>query len=371
MKIAFRADASDRIGSGHVMRCLTLANSLREKGANCLFLCREIPVALAGMIQDAGHRLVLLPPESEPAPAPLPAADGPEPAHAGWLAASWQTDARQTLTATRSAFGAADWLVVDHYALDARWESALRRQTGRLLVIDDIADRHHDCDMLLDQNFYLDMAERYQTLVPGHCRVLLGPDHALLRPEFATLRASVRPRSGPVRRLLVFMGGSDSENATGAMLEALRLVPPARRPVHVDVIIGAGHPARTELGNTCLTQGWSLHVQTPHMAALMAAADAACGAGGSTTWERCCLGLPTLAAVLADNQKRLARDAHGIGILYAPDFDPSDASAIARVLSVFLADDTRRADISRKALAATDGRGAERLAGRMTGAALS
>jgi UDP-2,4-diacetamido-2,4,6-trideoxy-beta-L-altropyranose hydrolase len=369
VNIAFRADASDRIGSGHVMRCLTLANSLREYGANCLFLCRKIPVALAGMIRDEGHRLVLLPPESDPAPAPQQAtANNQEPAHASWLAAGWHTDSRQSSAAIGQALGGADWMVVDHYALDARWESALRRHARRILVIDDIADRRHDCDMLLDQNFYLDMHERYKTLVPAHCRLLLGPEFALLRPEFAALRTSVRPRGGPIRRLLVFMGGSDSENSTGTALEALRQIAPVLRPAHVDVIIGGGHRARIDLENTCRSQGWSLHVQTPHMAALMAAADAACGAGGSATWERCCLGLPTLAAVLADNQLRLARDAHSAGFLHAPVFDPFDPVAVARELTGFLDDENRRADMSRAALAVTDGRGAERLAGMMTGA---
>ena len=179
MNIAFRVDASTQIGTGHFMRCLTLADALKQHGAKIRFASRHMPEYLRDMLVVKGHEFMLL--DSSPSDA---ISDGLS--HANWLGTSQHADAQDTVQALSGQTW--DWLIVDHYALDARWESALRQTAKNIFVIDDIADRQHDCDVLLDQNLYADMDSRYTGKVPAHCQLLLGPRYALLRDEFRQLR---------------------------------------------------------------------------------------------------------------------------------------------------------------------------------------
>ena len=172
MNIAFRVDASTQIGTGHFMRCLTLADALKQHGAKIRFASRHMPEYLRDMLVVKGHEFMLL--DSSPSDA---ISDGLS--HANWLGTSQHADAQDTVQALSGQTW--DWLIVDHYALDARWESALRQTAKNIFVIDDIADRQHDCDVLLDQNLYADMDSRYTGKVPAHCQLLLGPRYALLR----------------------------------------------------------------------------------------------------------------------------------------------------------------------------------------------
>lgn len=305
--IAIRVDATQQIGTGHFMRCLTLADTLKQRGAQIRFVSRDLPAHLRDMLAAKDMELVALQSGSSSA-----ADDGLT--HSHWLGTSQALDAQATIQALSGESW--DWLVVDHYALDMRWESALRRNVKRMMVIDDIADRQHDCDVLLDQNFYVDMQTRYNEKVPEHCQLLLGPRYALLREEFRTLRGKIRTRTGKVQKILVFFGGVDTNNYTGRALEVLAGLPV--KELHIDVVIGAQHPHRVAIEKECKTQGYVCHVQTTRMAELMAAADLAVGAGGSATWERCCMGLPTLAICTADNQQKQISDAACEGLLYAP-----------------------------------------------------
>lgn len=301
MNILFRVDASLAIGTGHVMRCLTLADALAVRGARCVFASREREGHLFGLIEQRGHRLVALPEIEDGATLPL-AAGGDLPSHAAWLGLGWQEDAEQT----RAAIGSVpvDWLVADHYALDARWEQALSAHAIRIMAIDDLADRRHACDVLLDQNLAAGLETRYRGKIPPRCRALLGPSYALLRPEFAALReASLGRRKAPSReRLLVFMSGSDPGNETAKAVAGIALA--QRRWRHVDAVVGGGFPALAALEQELARlPSATLHVQTPHMAELMLAADLAITGGGSVTWEKCALGLPSLVAILAENQR--------------------------------------------------------------------
>lgn len=294
MKVAFRVDASVQIGTGHFMRCLTLADALKKRGAHIRFVSRHLPECLLNMLALRAYEAVL-----------LDSGQGvyDELAHAHWLGCSQSQDAADSLKVLSD--NTWDWLVVDHYALDSRWESTLRSIAKNILVIDDIADRQHDCDVLLDQNYYVDMDARYAGKVPSHCQLLLGPRYALLRDEFHQLRERCKPRVGIVKGVLVFFGGVDADNYTGRTVKVLANL--GLKGVHVDVVIGAQHPCRDELEQVCSEHHFKCHVQTNRMAELMAAADLAIGAGGSATWERCCLGLPTLTVSLADNQITIAK----------------------------------------------------------------
>jgi UDP-2,4-diacetamido-2,4,6-trideoxy-beta-L-altropyranose hydrolase len=289
-----RADASVDIGSGHLMRCLTLADQLQGVGAEVAFVCRDLPGAMFDLLQARGYRS-----------AKLPLAEAGN--------GSQHFDAQETIRAAGRLFpDGFEWLVVDHYELDAVWERMLRPHVCKLMVIDDLANRRHDCDLLLDQNYYRDLDQRYQGLVPEQCVTLLGPAYVLLRPEFAEARQRLRARAGVVRRILVFFGGSDSTNQTRKALDALKLV--SRPEVAVDVIVGASNPYRDEIQSLCQEMpNTQYHCQVSNMAELISAADIAIGAGGATTWERCSLGLPTLTVVFADNQLQTTLDLEQFG----------------------------------------------------------
>lgn len=293
-RVVIRVDASVEMGMGHLVRCMSLANALAEEGTEVFFLLRSHAAALTGLIEADRHAVRLLP---DP---PYDSGEAPGAAPTRWLPTTWQRDAEQTLDAI-GQIGTPDWLIVDHYALDARWERLQRQQVPRILAIDDLADRPHDCDILLDQNFVQDPEMRYQGHVPAACQQLLGPCYALLRREFAEQRKSLTGRSGEVRRILVCYGGSDPSNETAKALVAIKGLPAA--PFAVDVVIGLSNPHADLIARLCLElPRTNMHRGVNNMAELMACADLAIGAGGVMSWERCCLGLPTIAVDIADNQ---------------------------------------------------------------------
>jgi UDP-2,4-diacetamido-2,4,6-trideoxy-beta-L-altropyranose hydrolase len=289
---AFRVDASMNIGTGHVIRCLTLADALRAQGAQCQFICRAHPGHLMDIIRSRGYAVSCL-------AAPV-LDDQSHDISTAWLGSTWKDDALET-EAALDCFSL-DWLVVDHYAIDQRWEATLKPRYKKLMVIDDLADRPHCCDLLLDQNWFSEATlTRYENLVPTHCQCFFGPKFALLKHEYVQQRAAMSPRDGNIRRVLVFMGGSDPTNQTAKVLHALSV--PDLRSLAVDVVIGKNHPDR--LGIQMLVEARHstvLHQNLPHLAGLMAQADLMVGAGGATAWERMCLGLPCIVISTAANQ---------------------------------------------------------------------
>lgn len=300
MRIAFRTDASLQIGTGHVMRCLTLADALREHGAQCRFICRPHSGHLLDLIAKRGHQAIALPAVNDHYKAPA------DPAHAAWLGTDWATDAEQTSKVLDQQ--PMDWLVVDHYALDHRWEQAMRPACHRLMVIDDLADRPHDCDLLLDQN--LGRTEHhYDDLLKAGTQRLIGPHYALLRPEFAQWREySLARRTQPkLEHLLITMGGVDQGNVTGQILGALKICELPQN-LQITVVMGPKAPWLSQVQSLAVEMPWptKVLVGVNNMAQLMANSDLAIGAAGSTSWERCCLGVPTIQLVLAENQKAIA-----------------------------------------------------------------
>lgn len=348
--VAFRVDATSLIGTGHFMRCLTLADALRQRGARIRFVSRGLPDYLYEMLSARDIGL-----------APLNHAftkDAPNDlAHSYWLGASQERDASESTEILADLKW--DWLIVDHYALDSRWESAMRRVAKKILVIDDLADRQHDCDVLLDQNYYQDMPTRYEGKVPKLCRMLLGPRYALLREEFRELHAQLKPRTGSVKRILLFFGGVDAGNHTGLAINALAGL--HLKEVEVDVVIGAQHPNGADIKQACETQGYACHVQTSHMAELMAAADFAIGAGGCATWERCCLGLPTLCIGTASNQHKQIADAAEVGLLYALTGEDNLVDKIMRHAQCLMENPPLRRLTSKTAMDIVDGLGVIRV----------
>ena len=353
MKVLLRVDASIQIGIGHVMRCLTLAEALRLRGASCSFICRDHPGNLIDLIKEQGFNVHRLPLDLSWKPLRV------DDAYGEWLGAEWEVDAKQTrVVGCETVF---DWLVVDHYALDARWERALAQHNQKIMVIDDLADRPHVCDLLLDQTFGR-YAFEYHPFVPEACRVLCGSEYALLRPEFAAMRHySMQRREQPVlHELLISMGGIDKDNVTGQVLRALRSSP---LPVdcRITVVMGATAPWLRGVQAQAQNMPWLTRVMVGvgNMAQLMGDSDFAIGAAGATSWERCCLGIPTVILLLAENQRKIAEALTQSGAAYL--FPASTLESRSLIVAEHLEPVSLRA-MSIAAASITDGLGVKRVA---------
>jgi UDP-2,4-diacetamido-2,4,6-trideoxy-beta-L-altropyranose hydrolase len=285
IRIGFRVDASPTIGSGHVMRCLALADELKAKSggrAECFFIVTAGPGNLAETITGKGF--ACYPIEYR----------------------TWQDDASETLRLlTRES---ATWLVVDHYQRDEKFEH-LASSNRKVFVIDDLADRFHDCDILLDQNVERNLLQpRYTSLVPARCELLLGPQYALLREEFRN--ATRRVRSGKIENLFVFFGSGDASGECEKALKALSA--PEFYEIKVCAVLGALNPKAKVLKeiygpSSDVGSRFQLEITTDRMALYMQSADFAMGAGGTSSWERCFLGLPSINVQVADNQRELSK----------------------------------------------------------------
>jgi UDP-2,4-diacetamido-2,4,6-trideoxy-beta-L-altropyranose hydrolase len=346
----FRVDASSRIGTGHVMRCLTLAEALRARGTRVRFVCRDHEGHLGALIRHRAFAVTLL-------PVSMSTSGGEE--YPAWLGATPETDAAQTIAALAER---PDWLVVDHYGIGREWEALLRPHVGRILAIDDVANRPHDCDVLLDQNYSAAGDERYATLVPGGCKLLTGPRYALLSPVYAVHRKALAPRQLPPRRVLLFFGGADPADATGMALEALSAG--TLRELEVDVVIGHNYADRSALRARAKARPrTTVHEPRPHLADLMTRADIAIGAGGVTTWERMCLGLPTVLVSIADNQRPACEALASAGLAqYAGHYPGINAKALANVVQAWLREPAAVAAQGARVQTIVDGLGVGRVA---------
>lgn len=267
MNIIIRVDASVSIGSGHVMRCLTIAKKLREKGCHIKFWMEPLEGDLIDFVENEGFSNI--------------------------------SKAEQ-----------ADLYIVDHYQIDKRQEQKIRMFANKLMVIDDLA-REHDCDLLLDQNALPNYETRYDNLVPQRCVKLLGPKYLIMRDEFIEARQQMSSQSSSIKRLLVFMGGTDPTNETRKILKALD----SFEFLHVDVVVGNGNPKKVQIEEICHLKSYHYHCQINYMAKLMQQADYSIGAGGSALWERCYVGLPSSTTIIADNQISTTKFAASLGVV--------------------------------------------------------
>jgi UDP-2,4-diacetamido-2,4,6-trideoxy-beta-L-altropyranose hydrolase len=335
--IVVRADASAIVGGGHVMRCLALASTLQHLGATCWFAGLADTAAAVPALSQSGHH---------------------------WLAIDAPGDAaslRQALA--RAGVEACDWLIVDHYGWSNAEEAACRAWATNIMVIDDVADRHHDCDVLLDQTFGRAPAD-YEGLVPSSATKLLGTAYALLRPEFVVARPdALRRRSlGALKRVLIAMGFTDAPGATSRVLSALLA---SELSIKIDVALGATALHISEV-EQLVAQGGDrveLHRTSPAMEVLMANADFAFGAAGSTSWERCCLGLPTALMTLADNQKEIAaRLSTAFAAIHLGTLEEINSHRVVDTVRDLMRDPKRLTAMSHVAASICDGRGCARAA---------
>lgn len=294
LRVALRADASASIGTGHVMRCLTLADALVSRGEEPFLVTRSLPSGLAASAGSRGFAVVDLGPTAGTSDSRVP------------RATDERSDAADCISAMQAA-GPMDRLIVDHYGLGSTYEREMRSVVPWIGVIDDLADREHDTDLLLDQNLFVDGPRRYDGLIPSTCVLLLGPRNALIREEFFRVRLTRKESERQVREILVFLGGGDPCGMTLRAIEALKSIDD--KGIRFNVVVGEANPHRHVIEAACnRLHGGNLFVQTDRMAELTESADLAIGAAGSATWERCLLGVPTVLANFADNQLPVARE---------------------------------------------------------------
>ncbi|MCL9662767.1 UDP-2,4-diacetamido-2,4,6-trideoxy-beta-L-altropyranose hydrolase [Paenibacillus hunanensis] len=294
--IAVRVDASVSIGIGHVMRCLTLADML-VKSLSCkiIFICSEyLPDEVAYTIRSKAYVLHII----------SASEDQNE---------MWSNDADQTIDCIRSQ--SIDWLVVDHYQLDYRWEKEMKSYVNHIMVIDDLANRLHDCDVLLDQNLHEEMNTRYINKVPSKCTTFLGPAYILLRPEFQLYR-NQRKEITHCTTVLVNFGGSDPTRETEKLLSLLLKLPHLTKELYFHIVAGPANTRREYIRELCTQLPEAIYYDQADMAQLSLHADFAIGAGGISMWERCFMGVPSAVIIVADNQIESVQEAERLGLIW-------------------------------------------------------
>lgn len=343
MIIVFRVDASFDIGMGHVMRCLTLAEYLKQEGISVKFICRKVKGDCIQLIEKKGFEVFALTPIED--------------SIWTYTKENWKQDAKESIEILQDFD--VDYVIVDHYAIDEKWENLIRLYTNKIMVIDDVADRPHECDVLLDQNYYENATERYISFVSEKCKLLLGPTYTLLRPEFLAARKKMGLRNGIVNSIMISFGGSDPTNETMKVLLAIK----DQEEIQAHVIVGQSNVFKEDIEKIC-SQYSHLHYycQINNMAELMIKADLAIGAGGSTSWERCCLGLPSVIVTTAENQVELANNIAKVSVTqylgHAQNIEVADWKyEIDRVVS----NKCKLVEMYRNGLKLVDGLGVERV----------
>jgi len=327
LKVVFRVDASIAIGAGHVMRCLTLAHALGGK-AYCEFIVSKSGAALSSKIKASGYNVHVI--------------------------ADIDNDPAQHATNTLAVIlPETDLIIIDHYNLDTRYETHLYNKVSGVMVIDDLANRKHHCNLLLDGNLLPNSASRYKDLVPKDCATLLGPQFALLREEFYTPTQTKTPKhilnvalqtneKQKRKRILVCFGGTDPQNVTDKTLSAISKLDTTL--FDVDVVIGSQHKSYAQIvSKVAQFSTMSLHVDTTQMAVLMRHATIMIGAGGSMHWERCVSALPSIVITLAANQVATTKYLSELGACkWLGDSETVTKDAIAHSVLALLNDATAR-----------------------------
>lgn len=351
MQVAFRVDAGMTMGSGHVMRCATLAHALVSKGYRVCFYTRPQAGDLCEWLVNQGFFVIKLEPGNN-------AQDLHSTVHGSWLGTTQHEDARQTLAAV---VGRPNLWIVDHYGLDAYWHS-LVANTIPTLVIDDLADRQYRASLVLDQNLGRTPTD-YSGLTTAE--VLTGLDYVLLRSEFLAARQFSHIRQ-TLEHIVITMGGVDQPNATGLALSALLSTPLATLR-KVTVILGQANPHSEQISHVArLNKHIDIEVVqgVNNMAERLRQADLAIGAAGTTSWERCAVGLPTVIVELAANQKIAAEALTKSGA--AERVNLSDlTSRLPKLIKRIATTSGLLSQMSQQAYKLVDGHGTERVVARL------
>ena len=290
MNIIFRVDSSIKIGAGHLMRCLTLADEFKKINHKVTFICRSLDGNLISLIK---YPILTLPKDCN-----FHSNDF----YQNWLGSTQEEDAKKTLEVIPNE---TDLLIVDSYALDENWHKKLKPYTKKIMVIDDLADRILDCDILLNQNLGVKKID-YKNKIPKNCHLILGSQYALLRPEFLDLRSQAlekRIHTKVIKNILISVGGGDDANHL-----TYNILKNIDNSFNTKVVCDISSPHNQRIEKYAENKNITVIFRSNNMAKLMLNADLAIGAGGSSSWERCCLGLPTLLFVTADNQIKISKN---------------------------------------------------------------
>lgn len=359
MKVAVRADASGTIGTGHLRRCLSLAAALVDLGAELCFVVRRHDDVAGHVMASAGYPVFWL-----PAAEAAVEFDVGAPPHAAWAQVPWQRDGSETAAALKD-FGP-DWVIVDHYGFDAQWHDRVREYLScAILAIDDLGDRPLAADIVLDANAATSHADKYAGRVSSNVRMLTGPRFAPLSPVYRDAPRYVF--SSQVRSLGVFLGGTDADGVSAKVVRSLRDDAGFRGAI--EVVSTSGNPRLGELKAVCDAAVATLTIDLADLSAFYTRHDLQIGAGGTSSYERCCLGVPTVAVVLAANQLAVVPFLIELGVVRGaalPDVEATrllpDLPALGSVVRELVDEPEQRRALSCNAARYVDGRGAQRVA---------
>jgi len=342
--VVIRADASTEIGTGHIMRCLTLANLLRSYGCKIIFICQELSGDLCDFLEEKEFQVCRIAIDSQKNESLL------------------QLELSQVVNIINQSKLTIDWLIVDHYKLDIKWESKIRPFVNKIMVIDDLANRVHDCDLLLDQNPYNNYQHRYQDLVSNSCLQLLGLDYLMLRSEFTSKSNLHKKQTAIAQNILITMGGTDSRNITCWLIEALEYVPIS---LSIRIVVGAGCPHTNKIklaASKANLHEISVEQSVTNISELMLWSDLAICAGGFTTYELAFMGVPTIVISASATQLEAAIALHQLGITkFIGEFGNIPMSSIVSELSDMIFKSEKRVELSYIGKAKIDGYGVNRV----------
>jgi len=331
-----RVDSGLDIGLGHIMRCFALAEVIKTMNFNVYFISKKIKGNIIRNIEDDGYKVFRLDSKS-----------------------NWKIDARKTTEIIQHFKNEKNLLLVDNYELSKMWETSLKPAVNKIIIIDDFSNRSHNCNLFIDQNLHTSKKE-INKKIPKNCKKLLGPKYTLLRKEFVECRKTIKKRSGKINRILVAFGGSDEKNQTLKVLKAIKKLD--KKKINVDVIVGEPNKNKIKIKKICsMLKNSTYYQQTKNMAKIMNKADLAIGAGGIITWERCCLGLPSIVSIVSKNQEDAVNAVSKKGCLI-------NLGRAERLISEDYLNAIKKLDsrklirMQKKCMELIDGRGTERVA---------
>lgn len=347
LRIAIRADASAEIGTGHIRRCQSLATTLRNRGAEVRFVCRDFGFDYEPILGEQPSILAT--------PPGIVTNEDNAPTHARWLGVTQLHDSND-FVATLNQWSP-DWVLVDSYAIDARWHGAVRAAVGcRIAVIDDLADRQLDTDLLIDHNWHKDHRAKYSGWLDRQPMLATGPAYALIDQKYAS--AMRYQFKNEVRSIGIFMGGTDANNASGMAFEA---VIKSNFQGYIEIVTMASNPHLGDLQSLAKSRSKTyITLDLPNLAAFFSRHDLQIGAGGGATWERFCIGAPTIAVATANNQRDVLTDLVRCGFQWG--LSRIDLDLLSKVIREALDNPSQRLRQMMRGLALIDGLGTNRVA---------
>ena len=335
--IFIRVDSSTKIGYGHFMRCMALADTL-QKNFEINFITRSLEGSLISDIQKKGFGIFRFYSNSEKI--------------------NEKNDAQKTISLIKKHSGSKNILIVDNYQLSKKWETDVKPFVHKLIVIDDLSNRSHNCDLLIDQNLHTKVNGLYKGLIPLNCVKLIGPKFSMIRKEFRMMRKSVKPRTFPIKKILVSFGGSDIENQTPVALNSIKKM---NGKINVDVVVGKANKCKKTLKIFCnKNKHFTYHEQIDNIADLMLSSDLSIGSSGSTTWERCSLGLPAIVSISSNDQRDTANSlSKKKCVINLGDVKKVKESSYINAITNLKKNDLR--NMSKNSMSLVDGNGTQRI----------